>query len=912
MAGREEPLLQKTASGVPNAPALSSLKVNQDFGRIPLYFIANKGQAAARVNYYIQGKDKTIYFTSEGLTYVLNGRSAEDGKDGSRDLRNRPLGKEDNKLQNRTDWVMKLDFVGANSNVHPSGEEKTEAVISYFKGKPEEWKTGVPTYSRIIYRDLWPGIDLAYFGTQDRLKYEFIVHPGADPSRIRLAYSGINDLEVNGEGRLEVRTPVGVVEDDSPEGYQEADGKRVEVALRYRLEGSGINKIETPESAALNKSHIYGFEVGEYDRTRPLVLDPAVLIYCGYIGGSGDDFSYGIAVDGSGNAYVTGSTVSTQATFPVTVGPDLIYDDYGDAFVAKVNSAGTALIYCGYIGGSDTDSGHSIAVDGYGSAYVTGMTTSTQATFPLTVGPDLTFNGGLYDAFVAKVNSTGTALMYCGYIGGLSSEQGRSIAVDGSGNAYVTGYTYSTQATFPVAVGPDLTYNGGGDAFVAKINSAGTALIYCGYIGGSGDDGGEGLAVDGSGNAYVTGSTESTQATFPVIVGPADLTYNGGYSDAFVAKVNSTGTALFFCGYIGGSDDDRGYSLAVDGSGNAYITGTTESTQSTFPVTVGPDLTYNGLVDTFVAKVNSTGTALLYCSYIGGSGDDRGYGIAVDSSGNAYVTGYTSSTQATFPVTIGPDLTYNGGNFDAFVAKVNSAGTALLYCGYIGGSDWDIGYGIAADVSGNAYVAGITGSTEATFPVTVGPDLTHNDYWDAFVAKVNFTISAIYTLTIAAGTGGTTNPVPGSYTYDAGTQATITAFPSTNYRFLNWSGSVTGASNPVNITMDEDKTVTANFQRIIYAPSNATGQQVLNRSFSQAEYINVLTWSANANNVNITSYKIYLVVGGQKTALATITADKTLFTYWHRKVTRGQEYTYQIVAVNNEPREGDPATVVVR
>ena len=877
---------------------------------MPLYFIANKGQAAARINYYVQGKDKTIYFTSEGLTYILNGRSAGYRKDGPKDLRNRPspLEKTKNALQNRTDWVMKLNFIGANSNVLPSGEEKTEAVISYFKGRPEEWKTGVPTYSRIVYRDLWPGIDLVYFGTMDRLKYEFIVHPGADPSRIRLAYSGVNDLEVNGEGRLEVRTPVGVVEDDVPNGYQEADGKRVEVALRYRLEASNTEETEAPESGALKRSHIYGFKVGEYDRTKPLVLDPAVLIYCGYIGGSDYDGAYGIAVDSSGNAYITGDAYSTQATFPVTVGPDLIHNGHLDAFVAKVNSAGTALLYCGYIGGSDADYGYGIAVDSSGSAYITGYTYSTQATFPVTIGPDLTHNGYL-DAFVAKVNSAGTALLYCGYIGGSDSDGGHGIAVDGSGNAYVTGYAASTEATFPVTVGPDLTHNGGAEAFVAKVNSTGTALLFCGYIGGSFDDYGYGIAVDGSGNAYVAGVTESTEATFPVTVGP-DLTYNGDPCDAFVAKVNSTGTALLYCGYIGGSDNDSGYGIAIDGSGNAYVTGSTSSDQTTFPVfpvTVGPDLTYNGDADAFVAKVNSAGTALLYCGYIGGSDNDYGNGIAVDGSGNAYVADVTESTEATFPVTVGPDLTHNG-RYDAFVAKVNSTGTALLYCGYIGGSDGDYGYGIAVDGPGNAYVAGVAESAEATFPVTVGPDLTHNGRYDAFVAK----ISAIYALTIAAGTGGTTSPAPGSYTYDAGTQVTITALPNINYRFLVWSGSVAGTSNPVNVTVTGDMTVTANFIKIIYSPSNAAGQQVLNRSLSQAEYINVLTWSANANNVNITGYKIYLVVGGQKTALATVTADKTSFTYWHRKVTKGQEYTYQIVAVNNEPREGDPVTVVVR
>jgi hypothetical protein len=397
------------------------------------------------------------------------------------------------------------------------------------------------------------------------------------------------------------------------------------------------------------------------------------LVYAGYLGGAGDDYGFAIAVDGAGNAYVTGDTNSTQATFPVTIGPDLTYNGNYDAFVAKVNPAGTGLVYAGYIGGDGNDYGSGgIAVDGAGNAYVTGSTASTQATFPVTVGPDLTHNGGNYDAFVAKANPTGTGLVYAGYIGGAGDDLGSDIAVDGAGNAYVTGVTDSTQASFPVTVGPDLTHNGGNVAFVAKVNPTGTGLVYAGYIGGDSVGAGNGIAVDGAGNAYVTGDTWSTEATFPVTVGP-DLTFNG-YSDAFVAKVNPAGTGLVYAGYIGGDGNDYGSDIAVDGAGNAYVTGWTGSTEATFPATIGPDLTYNGSYDdAFVAKVNPTGTGLVYAGYIGGADNDFGYAIAVDGAGNAYVTGSTASTQATFPVTVGPDLTHNGGNYDAFVAKVSGA-----------------------------------------------------------------------------------------------------------------------------------------------------------------------------------------------------------------------------------------------
>jgi hypothetical protein len=746
-SGGQAPKVQTAAFQPSSIPSSAALKVDRDFGKMPLYFIPNQGQMDARVAYYLQGKDKTIYFTSEGLTYVLSERSAGEeipGKTAS--VKERLLiDPAERELRGRRDqrrFAVKLDFVGANADVRPSGEEKTGAVISYFKGKPEEWKAGLPTYSRIVYKNLWPGIDVAYYGTVDKMKYEFVVHPGSDPSLIRLAYRGASTVEVNGEGRLEVRTPAGDFEDDRPVGYQEINGDRVDVAMSYLLEEPAAKEPGPSGEEAVTKSYVYGFEVGDYDRTKPLVLDPAVLVYCGYIGGSGDDKGYNIEVDGSGNAYVTGRTSSTQATFPVTVGLDPTFNGGdADAFVAKVNSS-AALVYCSYIGGLSGDYGRDIAVDSEGNANITGYTASSEATFPVLYGPGLTYSGSL-DAFIAKINSSGTALYYCGYIGGSAVDVAYGIAIDNVGDAYVTGYTASTQATFPVLGGPDLTHNGGMDAFVAKVNSTTKALEYCGYIGGSGLDMGHGIAVYSFGmfhTAYITGQTASTEATFPVS-GGGDLTHNGG-KDAFIAAVGNS----FSCGYIGGSGDDEGTDIALnwESVGNVfyaflYVTGYTTSTEATFPVLNGPDLTHNGGSDAFIAKYR--GWSPIYCGYIGGSGNDAGYGIKVDSLKNAYVSGNTTSTQSTFPVVDGPDLTHNGGT-DGFVAKVNASGTALIYCGYIGGSGNDYcgsvcTGGIGLDGSGNAYISGYTGSTQATFPVVVGPDLTFNGSNDAFVAKIS-------------------------------------------------------------------------------------------------------------------------------------------------------------------------------
>jgi len=712
----------------PFSPSFS-LEVQPDFGRMPLYFIPNRGQADERVDYYIQGKDKTIYFTPGGLTLTLTSADPSESSPPPPRMESRP---QVAAAKPRRRYVVKLDFVGAEADVHPRGEEPTGAVVSYFRGKPDDWKTGLPTCSRIVYPGLWPGIDLIYSGTAGRLKYEFIVRPGADPSRIRLAYRGAEAVEVDEGGRLVVETAAGSFRDDVPAAHQDTGDKRANVPLRYRV-----------ERPSQDGAFIYGFEVGEYDRTKALVLDPAVVVYCGFIGGIGDESAAGIVVDGSGNAYVAGFTSSDEASFPVKAGPDLEHNLNFDAFIAKVNSAGSGLVYCGYIGGAGDDYALGIALDGSGNVYVAGNTFSTEYSFPVTVGPDKTYNDWMSesygDAFVAKVNSTGSSLVYCGYIGGISVDVATAIAVDDAGHAYVTGETSSRQGTgqFPVKVGPDLTHNGNDDAFVAKVASSGESLVYCGYIGGADNDRAMGIAIDATDNVYLAGHTDSTQATFPEKVGP-DLSYNGN-EDAFVAKVASSGESLVYCGYIGGWMSDEARGIAVDGNGNAFVTGSTASPETSFPVAVGPDLSHvgEGFYDGFVAKVNPSGTGLVYCGYIGGSAHDFGQDIAVDIAGNAYIAGYAWSTEATFPVTVGPDLTFNGYH-DAFVAKVNPGGTGFVYCGFIGGFSADLANSIAVDKTGNVFIAGETNSPEMTFPVAVGPDLSFNGFpRDAFVAKIS-------------------------------------------------------------------------------------------------------------------------------------------------------------------------------
>ncbi len=725
--------LTSCASFSVSAP--SSPQIQTTFGQMPLYFIENKGQVEEQVAYYVLGRDTNLYFTAQGITFTLSDIGTHGNSWDS--LQSPPKSAES--MDEHQRWSLRLDFVGADLSLLPVGQDLTSAVISYFRGPRDHWDTGLSTYASLVYADVWPGIDIIYAGTVNRLKYTFVINPGADPSRIRLAYTGATGVKINESGQIEVSTPIGGLHDDIPHAYQVLDEGHVDVSVAFDLESR-----DADDSYA--RSYVYGFDVGTYDETKPLVIDPAILVYSGFIGGADEDFGYGIAVDNDGNAYLTGTTPSNEASFPVSVGPDLTYNGtgpvYGDAYVVKVNASGNGLVYAGYIGGAGSDIGRSIAVDNAGNAYVTGYTGSSESTFPVIVGPDLTYNGSTYDAFVAKLNAAGTELVYSGYIGGDGSDNGWDIALDGAGNAYIGGTTASPEATFPEVIGPDLTFDGitysTADAFIAKVNVAGTGLVYAGYIGGSGEERGHGIAVDAAGNAYVTGATDSSPASFPALIGP-DLTFNGGLYDAFVVKVNTGGTGFTYGGYIGGNAEDEGFGMTVDSTGNAYITGWTASSEATFPVMGGPDLTFNGgSYDAFVAKINQTGTGLIYAGYIGGIGNDVGLGIAVDALENTYVGGFTGSSETTFPVVEGPDLTFNGGSGDGFVTNLSASGTQIVYSGYIGGAGGEEVRAIALDSIGAVYLTGYTSSSEPSFTTVVGPDLSFNGGFDAFVAKISY------------------------------------------------------------------------------------------------------------------------------------------------------------------------------
>lgn len=718
--------------------------------RPSLYFIENQGQVASSVRYYLHGRDRALFVGDDGLTIVLGPKAGSNRHVSTR-----------SSLSTNTAVAVRLEFVGTSPNAVVQGERKGP-LVNLLTGGRENWRTGLPSYLRLVYTDLWPGIDLALIGDVQRVKYEFRVKPGADPDQIRLRYRGGDALRLEPSGELAVDTRLGTLRDQRPISFQESNGRRTEVATQYVL--------------ADTETDSFGFTVGKYDRTKPLIIDPAVFVYASYLGGAGEDSGRGIAVDSSGAAYITGHTLSEEVSFPTGSGfgsfqgADTTFNGGADAFVAKVTPSGEELEYVTYVGGSGDDYGDEIAVDNGGFAYVTGFTNGG-AQFPVVGGPDLTYNGGSRDIFLFKLNASGTALVYSGFIGGGGDDREPGLALDALGNAYVTGLTYSSQTSFPSGTGfgslpgADQTHNGDADAFVVKVSADGSALQYASYIGGNSFDNGYAIGVDAAGNAYVGGSTASHENTFPDGDGVGDIpgpntTYAGGMFDSFVVKINASGTSFSYVAYIGGAYEDR-YTpgLTVSPQGSAWVVGRTVSAEDTFPTGYGfgsiPgfDQTYNGGWDAFVVKISSSGMAFDYATYIGGSGnDEEAESVAVDGSGNAYVTGFTNSSESTFPngngfgSISGPDTTYNGGPHDIFVVKLNPAGTGLAYATYIGGPGGgfydELGTSIAVDGCGNAYVTGYTTSADgfpdgSDFGELPGFDQTYNGgVDDAFVVKI--------------------------------------------------------------------------------------------------------------------------------------------------------------------------------
>ena len=1005
--GPEPNTTHETGESAPNR----HVKVAGAYGKLPLSFEANAGQAHRRVRFIARGVGYGLFLTSDETVLALRS-----GTLGSDDSNPGTLSRESYK-------ALRMKLVGARSRPSISGVDELPGKLNYFIGNdPRKWRNGVSAYSKVKYRDVYPGVDVVYHGSQGQLEYDFVIAPGRSPRRIKMAFKGMESITVDPDGTLVLRTAAGDIRQPKPIAYQDVDGVRQEVEVRYKVRGNEVS-----------------FEVGTYDSNHTLVIDP-VLIYSTFLGGTSGDQGLGIAVDAQGSAYLTGSTTSMD--FPLAGAFQNTLNSFGDAFVVKLNPAGTALIYSTYLGGDSDEIGHAVAVDSQGSAYVVGTTFS--GTFPVTPGAFQDTKDGSVDAFVTKLSPSGSSLSYSTYLGGDHSDVAYGIAVSSDSRAYVVGRTESTRfrtlpfptprngspaykstngavewfpsgsgltssvvngfgfdpntantlyaatnlgvfksadaaaswsltgtaspSTAPqsanvvvidpsnpniiyaaaafegvykstdggntytvknngfqvpfvnalaidpttpttlyagtafgmykttnggdswvelengfipttprvnevvidptnsaivyvgtsrgifkttnggalwtpdnsgvlsftqitalaidplnpstlyaggflggifkttdggatwsasntgipatainalaidpltpmtlyaattgsgifkstngganwtqgntglgnatvnsvgiVSTNPAILYAGtfiGGDAFAVKLDPSGSTLEYLLNFGGNENDEARGVGLGADGNAYIVGSTNSPN--FPVL--NAFQSAAGGLSDAFVAKLNSSGTGFIYSTYLGGNGSDQGRGIAVR-SESAHVVG--QTTSSNFPLVNAIKSTLAQFdTDAFVTKLNPAGSGADFSTFLGGGSTDQGFGVAVDADGNIYVTGGTRSSD--FPTLGAPQPTFGGGNFDAFVTKLNAAGTSLIYSTYLGGTSTDQGNGIATDGLGNTYVVGVTSSNN--FPIA-NPFQSTLKSVDAFVTKLGPGVELALTMT---------------------------------------------------------------------------------------------------------------------------------------------------------------------
>jgi hypothetical protein len=657
---------------------------------IPRVFEENVGQVSDRsVRFVARGVRADLWLTSDNETLRLVSSTASVG----------------------------FRFIGAKMNVEAEGIDQIAGRRNYILGNdPAKWRTDVPLFKSVSYANIYPGISLKYYGNEQTIEYDLNIAPGADPRAVRLRIDGNSKLMLSADGDLVLTNKDAKLIQRRPFAYQDIDGERRPVAVRYSL--------------ARNRE--VTFKLGDYDRSRSLVIDPTI-IYSTYLGGAGNDSGSSIAVDASNNVYIAGTTSSANfptrgAAFPSKSGLD-------DIFVTKIDASGKNIVYSTYIGGSGLDRADGIAVDNNGNAYVVGRVGDTSADFPTTPGSLApSYRGGDFDGVVFKLNPQGNALVYSTFLGGEDNDSTEGIAVDSDGNAYLTGGTRSSG--FPVTSTAFQSFRAGDtDAYFTKLNPSGSAVLYSTLLGGGGTDRGSGVVVDAAGRVYIAGYTASPD--FPTQ--NAFQGSSGGSFDAFVAKIDpaANGAAsLIFSTYLGGSGDDKAFGIAIDSNANVCVAGQTSS--QNFPVLNALQPLLGGFVDAFVATINSSG-AKIYATYLGGSGDDRATGIAVNSAGAVYLTGYTSSTN--FPVHSAAQA-LNGGGFDGFVAKLNPAGSALIYSTYLGGnanentvSSITSTNPIALDTSGNAYVTGYTSSTN--FPAASAIQPVFAGGQDAFVTRIS-------------------------------------------------------------------------------------------------------------------------------------------------------------------------------
>jgi hypothetical protein len=694
----------------------SSSLFAQNYGDLPLSFEPNRGQSDSQVQYLSHGKGYGFFLSADGATLQL----------GSTNPR-----------------TIQLSVANGQRPSRVAGEQPLPGAVNYLFGTdPTQWLRNLPTFARVRMSNVYPGVDLVYYGNHRQLEYDVVVHPGAQASQVALIENGADQLQPTTDGGLVMHAGSASLKWHAPVAYQQIDGQRYAVTAKYEIAGSTIR-----------------FAVGDYDHAHDLVIDP-VLIYSTYLGGNGGevgDVGNAIAVDTAGNAYVAGLAASTNFPTTSTAMQTATRGD-DDAFVAKLNPQGTAFVYSTYLGGGGQDIAWGVAVNSAGEAFVAGQTGSGlngTSPFPTTAGAYQrsqhlgTLNNSV---FVAKLSVDGNDLLYSTLLSGSNDSFAAGIAIDPNGNAYVLTNTADgfpvTSNAYQKSAGthgcPYQQFADGQAQVVTKLNPTGSALEYSTYVG-HGCDYGAGIAVNSAGEAHITGYTED--GAYPVTTGALQTKF-GGVVDAFVTKLNVTGGGLVYSTLLGGSLADFASSIALDSSGNAYVTG---GTDGYFPTTAGayePTATNNGYRKGFITKISPLGKSLVYSTYVRGATNVYFNSIAVDSSHNAYVTGYTDGKQ--YPVTSTADqgICYanaNGCMTQAVVTKLNATGTGLLYSSYFGASDasnnyfpGNIGNAIAVDTAGGFYITGRTSAGLKTTANSVEPSYrSTSNSSDAFVAKFN-------------------------------------------------------------------------------------------------------------------------------------------------------------------------------
>ncbi len=693
-------LMMTAQTSVPKPVNAQSKKQQwmDSFAHLPMSFEANRGQTDPQVEFVSRGSGYTLFLTKNEAVFSLNAPS-----------------------NHETQATLRMRFDGTNRGARLTGADELAGKSNYFIGKDaKQWHTSIPTFAKVENHELYPGVDLVYYGNQQTLEYDLRVAPGADPAQIAFQFradepvhSGRNVAsEVHVDAHGDLVSPNGAILLHKPDVYQ-----------------TFVNKSDATEKRIVEAKYVVkennrvSFAIGRYDRNQTLVIDPVVPFYSTYLGGANNDYGYGIALDAKGNAYITGSTASLN--FPVLGCIQCVNaGGLADAFVTELNPGG--LVYSTYLGGAGNDYGYGIAVDPLGNAYVTGSTSS--ANFPVALCFQCLFQGGAADAFVTEIAAGGAGLVYSTYLGGKAADYGRAIAVDPAGDAFVTGNT--TSKNFPV---PGCVFGclpgGLSDAFVAELQrkpGGPVALVYSDYLGGAANDYGYGIAVDPNQNVYVTGATSSVN--FPVTAPACFQCAPQGLSDAFVTHVAPFGAALVNSTYLGGPTNDYGYGIAIDGQQTVYVTG---STAGPFPLGPCFQCVYGGgASDAFVTRLDPGLVGIIYSTYLGGVGTDAGRGIAVDAMGDADVTGNTNSKN--FPVANCFQCLLNGG-MDAFVTSLTPPGVAVVYSTFLGGKGSDFGRGIAVNLAFNPTVHYVTGYTNSpNFPI-IGAGFPPAGLYDAFV-----------------------------------------------------------------------------------------------------------------------------------------------------------------------------------